>query len=488
MKLKITIGLWPRLIFVSLAVGLLGLAPRPHAYRQALEQARLALDAGRQKEAAAAIRAAAQLAPGRADLWEQAGIQLLRSGDFSGAEANIAAARREGGDQALSLQGWMALGDAYRGSGLLTDAISAWSAAIERYRPTVELLARLESAHLKTGDWEAAASDLRKQLELAQEDAGLYYRLGMILSVTKPEDALDPLDQAAQLDARFTGAAASMRRAVLSAHISDSPAYTLVTVGRALAGLGEWDLAAEAFRRAVRLRPDYAEAWAYLGEACQHPKEGTLGLSLTGSESDGLKELQTALELDPKSLAARTFLALYWTRQGDAVQALQVLREAAALDPNNPALQVQLASLLAETGDLDGAQQAYERAIDLSPYDPTYRRALIGFFIDYDYQIDALALPRARDLVAAYPDDPAVLGVMGRVLLKQNDLSGAERFLDRALESDPQYPDAHMYLGLVYVLRGERDAARREFNLAVQLGLGGPVEAQARRLLQTYFP
>ena len=40
MKLRLRIGLVPRLMLFSLAVALLGIAPRPHAYRQALEQAR----------------------------------------------------------------------------------------------------------------------------------------------------------------------------------------------------------------------------------------------------------------------------------------------------------------------------------------------------------------------------------------------------------------------------------------------------------------
>jgi tetratricopeptide (TPR) repeat protein len=488
MKSRLRIGMWPRLVFVSIAVALLGIAPRPHAYRQALEQARLAMEGGRPADTAAAVAQAAQLAPWRADLWEQAGIFAFQGGDVTLATQYLQEAQRVGGDAALSPQAWLTLGDIHQRAGAWDKALSAWASAIAVHGPSLEALSRLEKAHLHLGDWPAAADDLRRQIELAPENAQLHYRLGLMLSFQEPETALEALDQAAALEPRHQDTADAIRRALLSARFAESPAYTRLAVGRALAGLGEWDLAAEAFRRAVRERPDYAEAWAYLGEARQHAGQGTLRIT-PSSSSDGFQELQNALKLDPKSLAARTFLALYWTRQGDVAQALQTMREAAALDPNNPALQVQFASLQAQTGDLGGAQQAYERAIDLSPYDPAYRRALVTFALEYDYQVEELALPLARRLVSEYPDNAPTLELMGRILLKRNDLAGAERFLLRATQEDTQSATAHLHLGLVYALRGERALARQELNLAIDLaGDDGPTAAQARRLLETYFP
>lgn len=488
MKSRLRFGLWPRLILISIAVALSGIAPRPHAYRQALQQARLALESGRASDASAAMGQAAQLAPWRADLWELAGVSALQAGDAARAVQFLDTARQAGGDRALSRQGWLALGDAYQQAGDRDRAMQTWANAIAAHGPSADALARLEKAHILQGDWPAAVGDLRRQAELAPEDAQLRYRLGLALTIHDPESAPDALDQAAQLDAHFQNAADELRRAVLSARFAESPAYTRLAVGRALANLGEWDLAAESFRSAVHARPDYAEAWAYLGEARQHTSQGTLQLP-SSSASDGLLELQTAIQLDPKSLAARAFLALYWSRQGDYSQALQTMQEAAALDPNNPALQVQFASLLVKTGDLTGAQQAYERAINLSPYEPAYPRALVEFALEYEYQVDELALPLARRLVSEYPNDAANLELMGRLLLKRNDLAGAERFFQRAIEQNPQFAAAHLQLGLVYALRGERNLAQQELNLAIDLADGdSATAAQARRLLETYFP
>jgi Flp pilus assembly protein TadD len=164
------------------------------------------------------------------------------------------------------------------------------------------------------------------------------------------------------------------------------------------------------------------------------------------------------------------------------------MQKAIAIDPNNPALQVQFASIQASAGDLAGAYETHLRAIDLSPYDPAYRRYLVEFALEYDYEVDTLALPVARQLVARYPEDPASLDLMGRVLIKQNDLDSAERFLLRALESDAQYAPAHMHLGLIYALRGERSQAMEELDLAIALSAGTPTAAQAQRLMELYFP
>lgn len=45
-----------------------------------------------------------------------------------------------------------------------------------------------------------------------------------------------------------------------------------------------------------------------------------------------------------------------------------------------------------------------------------------------------------------------------------------------------------MHLGLIYALRGEREAALRELDLAISLASGTPTAAQAQRLIEMYFP
>jgi hypothetical protein len=86
---------------------------------------------------------------------------------------------------------------------------------------------------------------------------------------------------------------------IRSARRADDPAFALVAAGRALASIGEWDLAAGPYR-SDRLRPDYAEAWAFLG------KSSNMQMKMVSSLT---KAIETSL------LLANGFLALYWRRQ-----------------------------------------------------------------------------------------------------------------------------------------------------------------------------
>jgi tetratricopeptide (TPR) repeat protein len=482
-KRRSELDLTLRLLLLFICLLLLGISPRPHAFDQSLRQAKRALDDGLPLRASQAVAQAAHLAPWRPDLWELAGIYAFQAGQAKPAIRYLERARAS---STLSAQGLLALGQAYRQSDDLPAAIHAWEQAVSHYGPSTKALSNLSQARLEQGDVPGAIADLKNLVELQPQDALLNYQLGLLLAAQDPPAAQSYLDQAAQLDIRYQAAAADLRRAVLSARFAEDPAYTLLATGRLLAALGEWSLAGRAFQQAVLLRPDYAEAWAYLGEARQHADQGTLFLPVADS-SDGLDELRKALELDPNSLAAHTLLALYYTRRGSFELALETLRKAIALDPGNLSLQAQLASLLAASGDLYQAKETYLQAIQRAPTDPAYARLLVQFCLDYDFEVTQTALPLARRLVGQYPDDPANLDVMAQVLIHQGDLASAERFIMRTLALDSDYATALLHLGQVRLLQGDRSDALGALSQVISLSPGSPEAAQAQRLIDDYL-
>jgi tetratricopeptide (TPR) repeat protein len=257
----------------------------------------------------------------------------------------------------------------------------------------------------------------------------------------------------------------------------DDPAFALVAAGRALASIGEWDLAAEALSKATRLLPDYAEAWAFLGEIQQHTDE------------DGLPALTEAIRLDPTSVAANSFLALYWHRQEKYDQALVYLTNAASYDPENPALQLEIGNTLAILGNLDDAHKHYQRAVDLAPNDPANLRQLAAFSINYDYRVQEVALPAARQAVLIDRKDPASQDIFGQTYARLENPLLAERFFKRALQADPDYAPAHLHLGALYLLQSDWSLAEYHLSRASTLSsLDAPAAAEASRLLQRYFP
>jgi tetratricopeptide (TPR) repeat protein len=241
--------------------------------------------------------------------------------------------------------------------------------------------------------------------------------------------------------------------------------------------MGEWDLAAEAFGRAVSVSPGYAEAWAYLGEARQHTGE------------DGFPDLSKAHEIDPGSLAVNTFLALYWQRAGDYPRALAHLDAGLAADPDNPSLLAEMGNTYALSGDLDSARVHYERAVESAPSDPRFWRAMAVFSITHEYQLRETGLPAASQAIKLAPKDPASLDVMAQVLFLLGNPGNAQRFLELAIAADPSYADAHLHLALLYLEDGETDLAYQELNKASSLAsTSSPTSEHARRLLEQLFP
>ena len=249
-------GLLARLLLLLFLVPFLGFTPRPHATQNLLQGAQRAVDSGSFETAASRTAAAARQLPGRSDLWERAGRYALQAGQTHQAIQYL----ENAGPASLSLESRLILGDAYQKSGNLPGAVNTWRAALEDNGPLPQLYDRLWQAEFALKDYPTAISDLRTLLADRPADAFLYYQLGLILATQKPEEALDPLAQAARLNKGLKGSADLLRRSILTGRLAGDPGYILLAAGRALASLGKWDLATEAFHQATLTRPDYAEA------------------------------------------------------------------------------------------------------------------------------------------------------------------------------------------------------------------------------------
>lgn len=422
-----------------------------------------------------------------AERWEQEGLVALQAGSPQQA---VEAFLQVPEDQ-LSAEGWLGLGDARARLGGTQEALRAWEQYLE-LGGSAELVARRQlELFLDQEDYSGAGEAAQRLADLHPDDPELQYQAGLLLLVTEPEQALPYLDQAAETVPQ----ARELRRRALAGRRQADRAYQLVAAGRGLAAVNEWALAAEAFRQATRERPDYADAWAYLGEALQHlpaadgsPEPGSERAGADPTPGPGLAEIEKALALDPDSVAAHTVHALYWERQQRPDLAIRALEKAIALDPENPALLAQLGAARADVGDLQAASMAYLSAVDLAPDQVPYLLLLAVFSVNHEYEVREIALPAARRAVQLAPDNPETVDTLGWVLFSLNDLENARRFYLRALQTDPDYAPAHLHLGQLYWREGNTGLARQELELARSLDRDGPSGTQAARLLEDFSP
>jgi tetratricopeptide (TPR) repeat protein len=369
------------------------------------------------------------------------------------------------------------MGDADHADGNLPAAIFVWQQALKFTNLKPLLYRRLLAAHKEQKDEVGQIADLAALAELEPSDAQTHYQLGLLLAAHQPEEALPPLMRAAVLDPTLAQVARAIQTAVNIASLEKDQAYLLLSSGRALASLGEWQLAETAFTQATQLNPSFSEAWAYLGEA--HLQ----------NDQDGLPELIKALQLDPSSVVANTFLGLYWRGKGETARSLVYLDHAAGLEPGNPTLQAELGSAYAAMGNLPAALEHYQRAVQIAPKDALYWRTLANFSVDHQHQLHEVGLPAARQAVLLSPSDPASQDVLAQVYILLNNPLLAQRFLERALQVDPGYAPARLHLGVLYLLQGDLVQARRQLSLAFSLaGDDSATAGQAKRLLEHVSP
>ena len=218
--------------------------------------------------------------------------------------------------------------------------------------------------------------------------------------------------------------------AVLAPVGPGDPEGTLVALRRAELeeDLGHVDAARAGFLALADARPGVAEPWRELGEM----------LSDAGRNQEAVAAFGHAIADTPAN-ADRS-----WQLEFD---------QAVALDHLNrwPEAKADLAEALRRSPD--------------QPYVLNY----IGYS-DAERDQD---LPEARALVeralAAKPRDPAFLDSLGWIMLKQNDVGGGVRTLERAAEMTPDDPTVNYHLGVGYWRQNRHAEAEQQWQKALIL-------------------
>jgi serine/threonine-protein kinase len=215
-------------------------------------------------------------------------------------------------------------------------------------------------------------------------------------------------------------------------HVPNFEAYTQFLIGRQAmvrSEAGSPQIALAAFRRAVVLDPEYADAFSGLAMAESFVNEENSDPALsTAGDRRATAAAERAVALDPNlgdAYASRGYLrsTVNWDWDG----AMADLLKAISLNPGDARNQLRYGYLLATMGRLPEAEAAFE----------------VG------KKQDPLFTP--------------VWYLSGRVKAAQADYKGATAAMRRVLEIDPQFRAASYYLGTLDLLRGDPASARAAF-------------------------
>jgi tetratricopeptide (TPR) repeat protein len=259
------------------------------------------------------------------------------------------------------------LGEAWRNSGRVEEAVPAYREAIRRDPRMVAAQQNLGVALRRAGQVEEAVETLRRATQLAPDRAAVWHELGL----------------AYRAQGRMGEAAKAIEKAIILDSDLPEPHSNL---GIVLLSSGDPGRAEAAFREAIRIQPDYADAHGNLanllagkGDFARARYHFEIALRLKPTDAatrynfgvalgrarqfdEAQRQLEAALESDPSLADAHELLANLLMARNQAAAALPHYREWLRLQPESAQAQLGLGSALAMTGERAAAIPYLRRA------------------------------------------------------------------------------------------------------------------------------
>ncbi|MEI7848414.1 MAG: tetratricopeptide repeat protein [Chloroflexota bacterium] len=378
----------------------------------------------------------------------------------------------------LSVDGQLAMGDAYIAIGKPETAISEWENIVPASAQSViEISKRLATAYHNAGNYSQELIILRKWLEIDNENILANKYIGVLLAAEANSEALEHFSFLAN---NSQNKAEQFKQVISALESTDGDeSYRLTKSGQALAGLNEWPLAEIAFLRAIESNPKYGMAWAWFGLARQY-----------NNKPGALNALDYALKLDPKSAGIHSLLGTYWNKAKKGKEAQQEFATAISLEPANAAWWAAYANETAQN-DLPKALNAYLQAINLEPQNSDYWYALAAFCVDNNAYIEDYGLKAALQAYALNPENPAYMDLLGRAQMASGQNSAAEAMFKKIITRYGNESNAyayHFHIGLLYLQTGRNMEAYNEFSKTIILDPNGSYGLQAKNIIERYYP
>jgi len=172
--------------------------------------------------------------------------------------------------------------------------------------------------------------------------------------------------------------------------------------------------------------------------------------------------LAHARDLEPENASIHFFFGMVCIDLKLPPEAKQSLKEAVRLDPDNPLYHYALGAVLLQEKNSDEAIAHFQKYRDARPDDPRGNFALGVAYFDA-YQLEAAR--QELEAVAARPETRVGANLyLGRLAVREDNLTEAGDRLRKAVESAPSSPEPYAELALVHIRR--KEFAIAESNLA----------------------
>lgn len=208
----------------------------------------------------------------------------------------------------------------------------------------------------------------------------------------------------------------------------------------------DYAAAADAYKKAAKLRPDIPELWANLG----------LMQNATASYPEAIESFRKATRLKPGLYVPNLFLGIDYTHIHRGQEAIPFLMRAEATNPRDPQAPLSLGRAYLSVGNFAPARSAFERAVAL---DEKNSSAWFAFGLAAIDEVEA----DGRKLSAEGANSAWAKALFAESLQEQSRFKEAMSQQQAVLVADPRFPCAHSQLGFLYVAQQQDATAAPEF-------------------------
>jgi serine/threonine protein kinase/TolB-like protein/Tfp pilus assembly protein PilF len=212
--------------------------------------------------------------------------------------------------------------------------------------------------------------------------------------------------------------------------------------------------AIDAFNQAIKLDPNYAQAYA--GLASVYTEISSSYLPPTEAMPKAKEAVQKALAIDGSLAEAHVALAeVYWWGDWNFPAAEQELKRATDLSPNEPTILVEYGNFLARLGRSDEAMALANKALQLDSISP-FVNGNLASILYFTRQADRL-IEQAHKMIDMNGNSSDGHTWLGRAYMQKGLYDQAIPELQKS--ADPQTGDGLAQLGYTYAMAGRKSEA-----------------------------
>jgi tetratricopeptide (TPR) repeat protein len=243
----------------------------------------------------------------------------------------------------------------------------------------------------------------------------------------------------------FTG---SIVNAIASAEEPTQNLRSLLVEARDAQSRGDFNAAAESYRKAVQLEPSVPELWANLG----------LMYHESGKTAEAIRSFKEAIRLNSSLFVPQLFLGIEFLGSKNPEAAVPFLEKAEKLNPNDPQAPLNLGKAYILLNHADHAADAYSRAARLAPNDGNIWLSLGTAYLQ---QVE----DDARFMITEYSQSSYFNLRAAESFAEEGKLEQAENAFKAAIASSSPAPCTHAEFGILLLHAKKTAEARKQIEL-----------------------